>query len=91
MLYFIAAKVVKQSEPYSKLCAFLFGRRDLVNNCEKAIFFFFEVFQIRQVVFCWCQVYRMSKPKLSLEQNIMSGHNYWDTSSKVLYSTYSMY
>ena len=42
MLYFIAAEVVKQSEPQSKLCVLLFGRRDLVNNCEKGHFLFFR-------------------------------------------------
>ena len=55
MLYFIAAEVVKQSEPQSKLCVLLFGRRDLVNNCEKGHFLFFEVFHIHQVVF-YCSV-----------------------------------
>ena len=35
--------------------------------------------------------HRMSKPKLSLEEDIMSGHNHWETCSKVFYSNYSMY
>ena len=53
MLHFIAAEVVKESKPLSKLCVLLFRSRDLVNNCEKGHFLFFEVFQSSQVVFCW--------------------------------------
>ena len=44
MLYFIAAEVVKQSKSESRLYALLFGRRDLVNNCEKGHFLFLQGF-----------------------------------------------